>query len=204
MKVQQQSDHATTPQNLRNAVISACEQSSRWREAVRFFFAADCGEGKDQRRQDILDEVSLNTSVSSCASQKHWELSIQMLDLRRYLPSSIEPIGAAGFGAAVLGCTMAGAWVLAVALLSSATSLKGWGRHGRHLGGLAMALLAAVHSCEWYLQALSLRQVLKKLEARSTHRSIICALSGLRSATGCLGSSSSATGFGPSVSRRER
>lgn len=32
-------------------------------KAVRFFFAADCGEGKDQRRQDILDEASADVNL---------------------------------------------------------------------------------------------------------------------------------------------
>ena len=31
----------------------------------------------------LEDEVSLNSSLSSCASQLHWELAIEMLDFRR-------------------------------------------------------------------------------------------------------------------------
>eukprot|EP00435_Cladocopium_sp_Y103_P071158 s576_g36.t2 len=153
-------DNPATPRNLHNAIISACEQASRWQEALHLCFSKN-GEGQDWH----LDQVTLNSALSSCATQKQWALTIEMLDFRRYLAHHDQPICASGFGAAALGCAMAGAWACAVGLYCRSTHLKGWRKNGKHLGGLAMTLLVAIRSCEIYLQVKTLWQLLPQLKA---------------------------------------
>ncbi|CAE7330047.1 EMB2654 [Symbiodinium natans] len=147
-------DDPVTQRNLYNATMSACEQSRRWREVLDLLF---------QRSNSLArDQVAINTAASACAL--HWEVALEVLQAHRTAPAS-DPEGAAGFGAVVLGCSAAAAWVWAVRLFHRASRQQGWWTKpaAAHVGGLAVAMLGAVQACETSLQGPTLRRLLQHL-----------------------------------------
>ena len=95
-----------------NSVMTACEKSGRWEEALQMF--------EDMRRKGVeRDTITYSTAISACAKGGRWEEALGLLSEMASQGIERDTIT---YNAAISACEKGGRWEEAVGLLQQMAS----------------------------------------------------------------------------------